>query len=86
MASHAAPEQSPRVPRDGGGPMDEPTIELADIIEGAMFEVMGDSPLYTLAADVAARAVRMWLSYQVQTRAPWMTRDCPTPGESAFKE
>lgn len=82
MARHSAPDQDPRVPRDGDGVMDELTIELADVIEGALIEVMGDSPLYTLAAEQAARAVRMWFRYQLQTGAAWLTPDCPTPGGS----
>lgn len=62
--THAAPAE-PREGRDGC-PMDEQTEDLADTIENALTEVGGDSPLYRMMADHAARAVQLWIDYRLQ--------------------
>jgi hypothetical protein len=46
--------------------MDEQTEELADVIEGALVEVGGDSRLYRVMAEHAARAAQMWIDYLLQ--------------------
>jgi hypothetical protein len=55
----------PRKATDGC-PMSEQTAELAETIETALAEVGGDSPLYRVMADHAARAVQIWIDYRLQ--------------------
>jgi hypothetical protein len=62
---HRSPDQSRR-PADHL-PMDEQTQDLADTIEGALVDVGGDSPLYRVMADHAARAVQGWIDYMLQS-------------------
>jgi hypothetical protein len=62
--SHALPK-APRKPHDGC-PMDAQTGEIAEVIETALTEIGGDSALYRIMADHAARAVQAWMDYQAQ--------------------
>lgn len=53
---------------DGGFEMDDRTAEVADLVEEAIADVMGDAPLVRLVADHVARRVAFWVDLQLQTR------------------
>jgi hypothetical protein len=64
--------------------MDDRTGELAEVIEGALEEIGGGSPLYRMMADHAARAVIFWVDYQLQARegpTPVTQEPGPMPSE-----
>lgn len=83
MAQHAA-AQAPRHapthellgdPRLTDPPIDEQTEDLADCIETAIGEIAGESPLYHAVSVHAARAVQLWIDFQLQrdTLRPMVT-------------
>ena len=59
MGQHAAPEPPPYRVNDQ-------TADLAECIESAMCEVIGESPLIRMLSLHAARSVQFWIDFQLQ--------------------